>query len=125
MALEDWSERWSTFRESHPLTPKGMAVGVGIGVVLLATVVWAAVHRSPNNPSAPEGTHWKCQNGHEFVLTSQQLNEELGKHPGEGVRCPKCNAPAEREVKCPHCGNMVVPPPGDRNCPVCKQPLSH
>lgn len=118
-------ERWRRFRETHPLTPAGAVIGGGIGVVLLSLVAWASLHRSPNNPSAPGGTQWKCQNGHEFVLTSQQLTEQYGKHQGEGVRCPKCGAPAEREVKCPHCGNVVVPAPGDRNCPVCKQPLSH
>jgi hypothetical protein len=101
------------------------AAAVAGGVLLIGVIVWASLRASPN-PSAPlpDGAPWICKNGHVFTLTGQQLTDHFKNHAEEPVLCPTCGAPADRAVKCPHCGNVVVPGT-DHLCPVCKQPIVH
>src|SRR5438105_4059765 len=96
-------ERMERFREFMS-SGKGIAVAVGLAVVLLGVVVWATVRRPANNANFPDGTYWVCKNGHQFTLTVKQLGEWNKAHYGQSPHCPTCDAPAERAEKCPHCG---------------------
>lgn len=107
--------------------PRNRYATIAVVVVLLAGAVGSSAwltFRSSGSIAAPSETLWMCSNGHQFTLTARQLSGFYANHYGEAVTCPTCGAPAQRAVKCPHCGNVVAPGT-ERLCPVCKQPLNH
>jgi hypothetical protein len=90
--------------------------------VTVAGSAWLAFRPSAD-PTATGATLWLCKNGHQFTMTARQLDDFYAKHYGAQITCPECGAPARRAITCPHCGNVVAPEPGQRVCPICKQPL--
>ena len=125
--LDRLFDRLSQYRIFQPgsLSVPAVAGVIGGGVVVIGLIVWASLHKTLPPPAPlPDGAPWLCKNGHEFTPTGKQLADHFAKQPPEPVLCPVCGAEAERAVKCPHCGHVVVPGP-DHLCPNCKNPILH
>lgn len=98
-------------------------LGVGAGILVFAFLgysLWAhVIHRNPNSADFPDGTYWTCSNGHHFNMTMKEYGDYTAKHYGEPMVCPKCNAPAQRAIKCAKCGEYYPMQREGNKCPKC------
>jgi hypothetical protein len=72
-----------------------LALVGGVGAFLLLLIlIWAIKgSRAPADAAVVEGTKYVCQNPscrYEFRMTIAEARENMAKHPGEGIKCPKC-----------------------------------
>jgi hypothetical protein len=90
--MSNLREKFEDLSSSQKLTLVG---GVG-GLLLLLILFWAMRGGPPpSDAAAVQGTKYICQNPacrHEFRMTLAEARENMAKHPGEGIKCPKCGS---------------------------------
>lgn len=102
---------------------KNLVKGIIVAAVVVVAIAGWWLYSPANNANFPEGTEWLCESPScktAFNLSVKQLGEYSAKHPGDPIKCPKCNTRAIRAEKCQHCGkHFPMPRDAQHRCPHC------